>query len=86
LLSDGTGITGVIDVNPPVLAGNRAFDLATMLFYCCDYSSDLLNVPWLFPAVIASSPVPSVTRNTMRAVLCVSVSSRKCRSLLLESN
>ena len=37
LLSDGTGITGVIDVNPPVLAGDRAFDLATLLFYCYDH-------------------------------------------------
>jgi hypothetical protein len=37
LLSDGTSITGVIDVNPPVLAGDRAFDLATMLFYCYDH-------------------------------------------------
>ena len=37
LLCDGTAITGVIDVNPPVLAGDRAFDLATMLFYCYDH-------------------------------------------------
>ncbi|HLN69001.1 MAG TPA: phosphotransferase [Streptosporangiaceae bacterium] len=37
LLSDGARITGVIDVNPPVLAGDRAFDLATMLFYCYDH-------------------------------------------------
>jgi hypothetical protein len=37
LLSDGTAITGVIDVNPPVLAGDRAFDLATLLFYCYDH-------------------------------------------------
>jgi Ser/Thr protein kinase RdoA (MazF antagonist) len=36
LLSDGTAITGVIDVNPPVLAGDRAFDLATLLFYRYD--------------------------------------------------
>jgi Ser/Thr protein kinase RdoA (MazF antagonist) len=36
LLSDGTTITGVIDVNPPVLAGDRAFDLATLLFYLYD--------------------------------------------------
>ena len=36
LLSDGTAITGVIDVNPPVLAGDRAFDLATLLFYLYD--------------------------------------------------
>jgi len=83
LLSDGTGITGVIDVNPPVLAGDRAFDLATMLFYFYECSSERTVA---FPAVIASSPVSSVTRSTMRAVLCVSVSSRKCRSLLLESN
>lgn len=37
LLSNGTVITGVIDVNPPLLAGDRAFDLATMLFYCYDH-------------------------------------------------
>jgi Ser/Thr protein kinase RdoA (MazF antagonist) len=37
LLSDGTAITGVIDINPPVLAGDRAFDLATLLFYCYDH-------------------------------------------------
>lgn len=36
LLTDGTAITGVIDINPPVLAGDRAFDLATLLFYCYD--------------------------------------------------
>jgi Ser/Thr protein kinase RdoA (MazF antagonist) len=36
LLSDGIAITGVIDVNPPVLAGDRAFDLATLLFYRYD--------------------------------------------------
>ena len=36
LLSGGTTITGVIDVNPPVLAGDRAFDLATLLFYLYD--------------------------------------------------
>jgi aminoglycoside phosphotransferase len=41
LLSDGTAITGVIDVNPPVLAGDRAFDLATLLFY--DYDHDDLR-------------------------------------------
>ncbi len=37
LLSDGTVITGVIDINPPVLAGDRAFDLATLLFYHYDH-------------------------------------------------
>jgi aminoglycoside phosphotransferase (APT) family kinase protein len=36
LLSDGAAITGVIDINPPVLAGDRAFDLATLLFYLYD--------------------------------------------------
>jgi Ser/Thr protein kinase RdoA (MazF antagonist) len=45
LLSDGTAITGVIDVNPPVLAGDRAFDLATLLFYLYDQDGirDLLR-------------------------------------------
>ncbi len=33
LLTDGSSITGVIDINPPALAGDRAFDLATLLFY-----------------------------------------------------
>ena len=37
LLTDGTSITGVIDINPPVLAGDRAFDLATLLFYHYDH-------------------------------------------------
>jgi Ser/Thr protein kinase RdoA (MazF antagonist) len=36
LLSDGRVITGVIDVNPPLLAGDRAFDLATLLYYLYD--------------------------------------------------
>jgi Ser/Thr protein kinase RdoA (MazF antagonist) len=37
LLADGGAITGVIDINPPVLAGDRAFDLATLLFYLYDH-------------------------------------------------
>jgi len=37
LLSDGETITGVIDINPPALAGDRAFDLATLLFYGYDH-------------------------------------------------
>ncbi len=36
LLCDGNAITGVIDVNPLILAGDRAFDLATLLFYYYD--------------------------------------------------
>lgn len=36
LLCDGTAITGVIDINP-VLAGDRAFGLATLLFYHYDH-------------------------------------------------
>jgi len=45
LLSDGAAITGVIDINPPVLAGDRAFDLATLLFYLYDHDDirDLLR-------------------------------------------
>lgn len=45
LLSDGTAITGVIDINPPILAGDRAFDLATLLFYLYDLDDirDLLR-------------------------------------------
>jgi len=45
LLTDGTAITGVIDINPPVLAGDRAFDLATLLFYYYDHDDirDLLR-------------------------------------------
>jgi Ser/Thr protein kinase RdoA (MazF antagonist) len=39
LLSDGMSITGVIDINPPVLAGDRAFDLATLLFYLYDHDA-----------------------------------------------
>lgn len=33
----GDAITGVIDINPPLLAGDRAFDLATLLFYVYDH-------------------------------------------------
>jgi Ser/Thr protein kinase RdoA (MazF antagonist) len=45
LLTDGATITGVIDINPPVLAGGRAFDLATLLFYLYDHDAirDLLR-------------------------------------------
>jgi hypothetical protein len=35
-LSDGHAITGVIDVNPPPRRGDRAFGLATLLFYVYD--------------------------------------------------
>jgi aminoglycoside phosphotransferase (APT) family kinase protein len=38
LLSDGRVITGVVDVNPPPLSGDRAFDLATLAFYGNDAS------------------------------------------------
>ncbi len=37
LLTSGAGITGVVDINPPALTGDRAFDLATMLFYLYDH-------------------------------------------------
>lgn len=37
VMSDGTSITGIIDINPVVLAGDRAFDLASLLFYCYDH-------------------------------------------------
>ena len=45
LLSDGAAITGVIDIDPPVLAGDRAFDLASLLFYLYDHDDirDLLR-------------------------------------------
>lgn len=45
LLRDGTTITGVIDIQPPVLAGDRAFDLATLLFYHydCEQVRELLR-------------------------------------------
>jgi len=36
LLTSGAGICGVIDINPPALTGDRAFDLATLLFYLYD--------------------------------------------------
>lgn len=36
LLSDGRVITGVVDVNPPPVNGDRAFDLATLAFYVYD--------------------------------------------------
>jgi hypothetical protein len=37
LLSDGASVTGVIDINAPVIAGDRAFDLAVLLYYCYDH-------------------------------------------------
>ena len=37
LLADAATITGVIDINAPVLAGDRGFDLATLLFYAYDH-------------------------------------------------
>ncbi|MGH3164807.1 MAG: phosphotransferase, partial [Trebonia sp.] len=37
ILSDGTAVTGVIDINAPVISGDRAFDLATLLFYVYDH-------------------------------------------------
>lgn len=36
MLTAGTEIRGVIDINPPPVTGDRAFDLATLLFYCYD--------------------------------------------------
>jgi hypothetical protein len=36
LLATGAGISGVIDINPPAFTGDRAFDLATILFYLYD--------------------------------------------------
>jgi hypothetical protein len=36
LLATADGISGVIDINPPALTGDRAFDLATLLFYLYD--------------------------------------------------
>ena len=41
LLASDAGITGVIDINPPPLTGDRAFDLATLLFYL--YDRDLIR-------------------------------------------
>ena len=45
LLTDGTAVTGVIDVNPPLLTGDRAFDLATLLFYWYDHD-DIRHALW----------------------------------------
>jgi Phosphotransferase enzyme family len=39
LLTVGPGISGVIGINPPALTGDRAFDLATMMFYRYDHDS-----------------------------------------------
>ena len=36
LLSDGRAITGVVNINPPPVHGDRAFDLATLAFYVYD--------------------------------------------------
>ena len=45
LLGDGRVITGVIDINPPPVTGDRAFDLATLVFYV--YDDDRLRPPIL---------------------------------------
>jgi len=45
LLSDGQGITGVVDVNPPPVHGDRAFDLATLAFYVYD-AGELRRPVW----------------------------------------
>jgi hypothetical protein len=55
---DGPAITGVIDVNPPVLAGDRAFDLATLLFYCYDHD----EVRRLLRARLVELAGPAVAR------------------------
>ena len=39
LLSNGRAITGVVDVNPPPVSGDRAFDLATLAFYVYDVTA-----------------------------------------------
>jgi hypothetical protein len=57
LLSDGRAITGVTDVNPPVLAGDRAFDLATLLFY--RYDHDDLRIRLLSRLLELAGPGPS---------------------------
>jgi hypothetical protein len=57
LLSDGSAITGVIDVNPPLLAGDRAFDLATLLFY--DYDHDGLRTRLRTRLLHLAGPRPS---------------------------
>ena len=43
LLSDGRSITGVIDLSPLALIGDRGFDVATLLFY--GYDDDDLRRP-----------------------------------------
>jgi hypothetical protein len=42
---EAAGRLRAIDINPPVLAGDRAFDLATLLFYLYDHDElrDLLH-------------------------------------------
>jgi hypothetical protein len=37
VLSDGVTVTGVIDISPPPVRGDRAFDIATLLFYVYDH-------------------------------------------------
>ena len=73
LLSDGTAITGVIDINPPVLAGDRAFDLATLLVYLYDHGDTrhllrarLLHLAGPFAARALTSPTWCCGKSTGR--------------------
>ena len=47
----------MIDVNPPLLAGDRAFDLATLLFY--DYDHDDLRTRLRARLLHLAGPRPS---------------------------
>jgi hypothetical protein len=69
LLTDGTAVTGVIDVNPPLLTGDRAFDLATLLFYLYDHDdirhvlgTRLPSITWNWPG--SSSRISPQSRGT----------------------
>jgi len=55
LFTDGASITGVIDINPPALAGDRAFDLATLLFYSYDHD-ELRDRLWARVLELTSRP------------------------------
>jgi streptomycin 6-kinase len=64
LLSGGQVIAGVIDVNPPPLRGDRAFDLATLVFSVYDH--DELRRPILARPSSATSGEPGRDHYVLR--------------------
>lgn len=59
LLSDGTAITGLIDINPPALAGDRAFDWPPCCSTCTTTGTSAVSCgpgSWTWPAPFRPAP------------------------------